>query len=366
MSIRPSSRARGLASATVPGRLTAAVAGLGLAATVSLLLAGAAHAQSRTPSATPRPGADVGSVEDQIVLAGTVTVPKGRSVGEVVVFHGRANVAGVVVGDVVVLDGPIAVSGQVSGSVVAMNGTVRLAPTASVGGDVVSAQTVRLVPGALVGGEVREGVAFTTRGTLAALGALLGAVAISVSVLLVLLLLAALAPRGLDRVATAAHTAPFASFGWGLVVAVALPLLAVVASASILGLPLGLSLLLGFGLVAFVGYALSIFTIGRLIVREPRRRAGALFAGWGVATAIALVPFLNVAVWVAGSLFGLGAAIVAMWRARIGSPSRGRHRAGYAPLGTPARPAHAPPSASAATGDDDRLPEEAYPATSDD
>ena len=41
------------------------------------------------------------------MLSGTVTVPRGRSVGEVVVFHGRAVVAGVVVGDVVVLDGPV-------------------------------------------------------------------------------------------------------------------------------------------------------------------------------------------------------------------------------------------------------------------
>ncbi len=160
------------------------------------------------------------------MLSGTVTVPRGQSVGEVVVFHGRAFVAGVVVGDVVVIDGPVMISGQVSGSVVAMNGPIRLGATASVGRDVLGAHGVRLDPGALVGGEVREDVAFTPRGALAVLGGLLGAVAIAVSTLLLALVLLALTPRALDRVATAGRTAPFASIGWGVAISIAVPVLA--------------------------------------------------------------------------------------------------------------------------------------------
>ena len=330
-----------------------------------LVLATGGIARGQTSSPTPRPGAEVGSAEDQVVLSGTVTVPRGRSVGEVVVVHGRAVVAGVVVGDVVVLDGPVVVAGQVSGTVVAMNGPIRLAATALIGGDVLGAQDVRLEPGALVGGEVRDHVRFTPRGTLAALGALLGAVAIAVSALMLLLLLLALAPRALDRVATAAHTAPFASVGWGAVVALALPSLAVLAAASILGLPIGLSLLLAFGLIALVGYALATFALGRLIVREPRGRVGALFAGWGAAAAIGLVPFLNLLAWGLGSMFGLGAAVVAIWRARSAAPARGRHRAGYTPPAAAITiPAAAPSDDRATTGPQE--PAEAYPATSDD
>ncbi len=280
------------------------------------------------------------------MLSGTVTVPRGQSVGEVVVFHGRVFVAGVVVGDVVVIDGPVVISGQVSGSVVAMNGPIRLAATASVGGDVLGAQGVRLDPGALVRGEVREDVAFTPRDALAALGALLGAVAIAVSTLLMMLLLLALTPRALDLVAAAGRTAPFASMGWGVAISIAVPVLALAATASILGSPLGISLLLGVGLIWLAGLALAVFVVGRLIVREPRGRTRALFAGWGVAAAVGLVPLLNVAVWVLGSMFGLGAALVATWRARAQGPARGRHRAGYrsspvhasAPTPTPTAP----------------------------
>ena len=288
-----------------------------------------ASATAQTPA--PTPGADVGRAEDQVVLSGTVTVPRGQSVGEVVVFHGRVFVEGVVAGDVVVLDGPVVISGQVSGSVVAMNGPIRLGPTASVGRDVLGANGVRLEPGALVAGEVRDDVTFTPRGALAVLGALLGAVAIAVSILLMLLLLLALSPRALDRVATAGRTSPFASMGWGVAISVALPVLTVAAAASILGLPLGLAVVLAGGLLWIIGLAFAAFTIGRLIAPEPSGRARPLLAGWGLVAAVGLVPFLNVAVWVLGPMLGLGAGLVATWRARSATPSRGRHRAGYSP-----------------------------------
>jgi hypothetical protein len=132
----------------------------------------------------------------------------------------------------------------------------------------------------------------------------------------------------------------------------ALPTAAVAAAASILGLPLGLALLLAFGLIALVGYVLATFALGRLIVREPRARAGALFAGWGATAAIGLVPFLNVVAWGLGSMFGLGAAVVATWRARSTAPSRGRHRAGYAPAATVTIPPRGPAVAPAPTDPD--------------
>jgi len=198
----------------MPRRSSLPVAALAAALGAILVLGGAALAQTQTPSSSPSqaPGADVTRAEDQVVLSGTVSVPRGRAVGEVVVFHGRAVVSGVVAGDVVVFDGPIAVSGQVSGSVVALNGSIRLGSTASIGGDVLGSQQVRLEPGAFVRGDVRDDVTITARGAIAALGALLGALAIAFSALLVLLLLLAIAPsadlaRRDPEVATLAESA---------------------------------------------------------------------------------------------------------------------------------------------------------------
>jgi hypothetical protein len=368
------------------------VATFAVVATALVLASGSALAQTSSPDAgsgsptepsspagpgspAPRPGAQVGRTEDQVVLSGTATIPRGHAVGEVVVFHGRANVAGVVVGDVVVLNGAVSISGQVSGSVVAMNGPIRLAATATVGGDVLGAGTVRVAPGARVDGEVRDDVRFTPRGAFAVLGALLGGVSIAVSALLVLVLVAALAPRGLDRVATAARTAPFASIGWGLAVVVVVPIVAVAAAASILALPFGLSLLLALGLLGLAGYAFAVYAVGRLLVPEPRGRPSALAAGWGLGAALGLVPFLNVVVWALGSAFGLGAAVVATWRVRRGVPTRGRHRAGHvAHAPAKAEPPKEPAPVPASGSPDREVPaasevptaSESYPATADD
>lgn len=314
-----------------------------VAVMVATMLAGAAAvagAQSPstatpTPTTEPAAGASTADAEDIVVLSGTALVPRGQAAGEVVVFHGRAVVLGVVVGDVVVLDGSITVSGQVSGSVIAINGPIRVAATASIGGDVLGGQTVRVVEGATIEGEVRESVAFTPRGSLSVLGGLLGPLAIACSVFLLGLALLTLLPRGADRVATAARSAPLTSFAWGLVLAIALPVLGAALSATVVALPVGFALLLGLALLFLIGATWTVWSVGRALVRDPRSRWLAYLAGWAIAVAVSLVPYLNVAAWVLAAIFGLGAMTVAAWRARGGG---GRHRAGYVESSTPEPP----------------------------
>ena len=265
--------------------------------------------------------------EDHIVLAGSVTIPRGQRVGEVVVFSGRATVNGVATGDVVVLEGPVTVTGQVNGSVIAADGIVRLAESARVGGDVFSSDSVVVRPGAKVGGETRSGVRFSFEGPLVALGKLLGPIAVSMSVLLVGLALLFLAPRGADAIAEAMASAPLASVGWGLLIVVGVPLTAVALVISVLGLPLGLALVLSFGLWWLVGLTWAAWCAGRGLVRAPSGRVRAFLAGWAIVAAIGVVPVLNAAVWTLAPPLGLGAMLVATWRSRQGSGRGGRHRA---------------------------------------
>jgi cytoskeletal protein CcmA (bactofilin family) len=265
--------------------------------------------------------------EDQIVFAGSVTVPRGERVGEVVVFSGRVTVNGVVTGDVVVLEGTVTVTGQVNGSVIAADGAVRLAESARVGGDVFSSDSVLARPGAKVGGESRGDVRFSFEGPLVALGKLLGPVAVSVSVLLAGLTLLLLAPSGADAIADAMASAPLASVGWGLLVAIAVPVAAVALVISVLGLPLGLALFLSLGLWWLVGLTWAAWCAGRGLVRAPRGRASAFLAGWAIFAAIGLVPILNAALYTLAPPLGVGAMLVAAWRAREGGGRRGRHRA---------------------------------------
>jgi hypothetical protein len=138
----------------------------------------------------------------------------------------------------------------------------------------------------------------------------------AVSILLLALLLLLFSPHGVERVAAAGRTSPIVSAGWGLLAMIALPLVSIAAGATILGLPLALALLLGIGLLWLTGMAWTTWIVGRALLREPRSRWASLFAGWGVGAAIGLVPFVNVVWWILGGVFGVGAMIVAVWRAR--------------------------------------------------
>jgi hypothetical protein len=267
------------------------------------------------------------AVEDQIVLAGTVTVPQGERVGEVVVFSGRVEVDGVVTGDVVVFEGSVTVTGQVNGSVIAADGVIRLASSARVGGDVLASDEVRVRPGAKVGGDTRGATRFSLEAPLAVLGKLLGPVAVAFSVLLMGLALVLLAPRGADAVAEALTEAPLASLGWGILVALTIPVASVALVVSVLGFPLGLALFLSLGLWWLVGLTWAAWCAGRGLVRAPRGRWTAFLAGWAILAAVGLVPILNTAAWTLAPVIGLGAMVVAVWRARHGG-RHGRHRPG--------------------------------------
>ncbi len=293
----------------------------------------AASAQTATPSPPSSPGPVVPpDPQDQIVLSGRVVVPRGQTVGEVVLVTGRVQIAGVVVGDVVLVDGPILVTGQVSGSVVSVDGSVRLAASAQVAGDVIARETVELAAGAEVGGEVRAHAPFTFQTPARSVGRFASWLAVSVSTLLLGLALLWLAPRGADRVLRVARETAWLSAAWGVGLAIVLPAVAALLLLSLVALPLGLVLLLSLALLSFVAYVWAVWVLGRAVVRD-RHRMLAFLAGWGIARVVGLIPVVSGVTFVLAAVFGLGAMSVAVWRAR-GSTGRrgGSHRRGYVSL----------------------------------
>lgn len=313
-----------------------------LALAVAAALGGApafASAPSESSSPVVSPGPAPGSAGNQVVLVGRVVVPRGQSVGEVVVFSGRVVVEGIVRGDVVVVEGPITISGQVSGSVVALSGSVRLLDTAQIGGDVLAHGKVVVGAGASVQGRMSQDVSFTLSRSLRTVAAFVSWLAVAVSTLLLGLLFVYVAPRALERTAGAGRTAPWASAGWGLMLGVGGPVVAILAIVSVLGIPLGIGLLLSIVLLSLLGVVVTAQVVGRVLVDADRRTTTAFLAGWGIATVLGVIPYVSGVVYGASAIFGLGAATVAIWRAR--GPRRearpaGRHRAGA--VGAPVDP----------------------------
>ena len=287
--------------------LRCSAAALGVAAALTVFGAPAFGQEvSPSPASSPSPEPRFTGPRDQVVLSGTVSVRRGDEVGEIVLFHGAVNV-----------DGP-----------------VTLGPNAHVLGDVIARERIRVADGAIVEGEIREGTAFLLRTPIEVFGPWAAWLAVAVSTLLLAALVVLVAPRAAERVAETAAERPWPSLGIGFALVIGVPLVAVLASITLVGLPFGLALLLALWFLASLGVAFSVFALGRRLWGAPRSRWLALLFGWLAVSAVSAIPYVGGIVWALAAIVGSGAAVLTMRGARreatttdVPTPS-GRHRVG--------------------------------------
>ena len=242
----------------------------------------------------------------------------GSTTEGVFVVSGNAIINGRVGGSVVVLDGNAKITGTVVGEVVALRGRAILTDTAVVRGDVRSSDEPRVASGAKVRGEIKN---VDVTGMFTALGFSLLAffwLAVTVSTAVLGAILLALFGRPFDTAAATARTDPGKAIGWGLLLAVGLPVISVAAVFTLVGFPFGLGTAGALGVLGALGYITSALWLGRLMIKAPRNIFGAFFAGWAILRVLALIPGIGVLVWHAAAIFGIGALTVAAWRASHG------------------------------------------------
>jgi hypothetical protein len=232
------------------------------------------------------------------------------------VFHGSATVDGTVEGSLTAFDAPVTISGRVTGDVVVFNGQVVLRSGGTVTGDVVSQSSPVVAPGATIGGQTRRVETNVNWKGFGWVGRLAWWLAVSVSTLVVGLVLVWLAGRGAAWILEAGRTQVGPAIGWGLLVFFGLPILAICALVTLVGIPLGLGLLAALGLLYALGYGASAWILGRSLLRPPTAWVVAFLVGWAILRVVALVPILGGLVWFAAVVFGLGVLVVAIWRGR--------------------------------------------------
>jgi hypothetical protein len=140
---------------------------------------------------------------------------------------------------------------------------------------------------------------------------------VCVSTLIVGALLVWLAPAALYAAERAARERLGATVGWGVAIAIGVPLLAILALVTLVGIPFGVALLLAAIPVLVVAYATTAWIVGHRVLRNRSASPwAALLAGWGILRVLALIPVAGALVGLAATVVGLGALAVALWRAR--------------------------------------------------
>jgi cytoskeletal protein CcmA (bactofilin family) len=255
---------------------------------------------------------------DHVVITGGVVVPPGQTAGDVIVLDGTVRIAGHVTGDVVSVAGPVRVSGRVDGDLIAVSDRAFLGSTARVGGDLrYGDESPVLARGARVDGKVSNEDWDDSLNGWGWVSVLAWWVAVSVSTLIVGVLLVWLAPRALYAAERAVQERLGATVGWGVLIAIGVPVLAIVALVTLVGIPFGIALLLAAIPVLLVAYATAAWIVGRRVLRNRSASLwAALFAGWGILRLLALIPIAGELVGLAATVVGLGALAVALWRAR--------------------------------------------------
>jgi hypothetical protein len=251
------------------------------------------------------------NADDQIVLTGRLVVPEGETVQTAMIFSGEAVIDGTVADWLVVFNGRTEITGTVGEDVVVFNGEVVLRSGARVGGDVISLEEPEIEEGATVAGNVTD---LATRWNFYDItfgGRLAWWLASTVSTLVLGLVLLLLGPRLDPASVRAIRDRLGPTIGFGLLVFVLLPIIAAILLATIVGVPLGLSLLFALGLVYLIGYVVGTLALGRLVVKEPTSRYVAFLVGWVALRLIALVPFLGGIAWLVVTVLGLGTLWVA-------------------------------------------------------
>lgn len=256
---------------------------------------------------------DIGGDDDgdRIVVVGSVLVDRDETAGDVVVVDGDVIIRGEVTGDVIVFDGDITIRGSVAGDVVAFSGLATLGQRGRVAGDLVyrDEQPVQ-TPGSQVAGEVKE-IEF---GDVSIVGAIALWVGFTVSLLVLGLVLLLIAPKAADAIARTAKAKALIAALVGLLAFFLIPVVAILACVTVVGLPLGIVLLLLVVPLYAISYLAAALVVGRLILKKARVLA--FVAGLVILQLLTLIPVAGPLVGFLATAFGLGVVLLAIVRAR--------------------------------------------------
>jgi hypothetical protein len=268
-----------------------------------------------------------------------MTVAPDETHEVLMVIDDNVTVDGVVTNALVVVNGDAVVTGEVRGDITVFSGTLTLEQGATVDNvHLFSSKMVR-ADGAVITGELNDEASFgMVTGVLSffSVAFWIGTVIMSI---LIGITFVALAGPFMARATETLLQRPLETGVTGLGTWVVLPIVALAAFVSLIGIPVGLAIVLVvIPLLALLGYLVSAFLVGTWLVAAAKVQAGkylSVIAGVIALQLLGLVPWIGGLVVFVATLFGTGALVWRLWH------DRRQHRPTTAPVAPMGGHAHA-------------------------
>ncbi|OFX34521.1 MAG: hypothetical protein A2Z07_10925 [Armatimonadetes bacterium RBG_16_67_12] len=326
---------------TVDGRVRGDLVAAGGTVSANGQVEGGVLAAGGTVDISGRVGASVralggtvfvrGTVGTDVVAAGGTIIleSNARVTRDLAAAGGNVTLQGTVGRDAHLAGGRVEIAGSVAGNVLARADEVVVLPSAVIRGNLTysSQKPAQIAPGARVIGRILQEPYLVrpmpsreiVRGFRIAFG-----VADFFWMLIIAMVLAAVAPGGLQQTADALHRRPWASLGWGTFLLITVPIAIVALVVMLIGIPLGVLLLVAHTLALFVSHASAGLAIGQTLAPRLKSRYAEVAIGVGVIAIATSLPYVGWFLRLIAVAVGLGALVLALWAQREQSPPPAR------------------------------------------
>lgn len=125
-------------------------------------------------------------------------------------------------------------------------------------------------------------------------------------------ILMGLFPRWFEKSVSAINNKPVASFGWGVITIIAVPIVALLLAITIVGIPVSIvAIFIGYTIYVLAGFVGAFFT-GRVILRRflGERRGWALATGLAVFYVLGFFPYVGQLVRLVVTVFAIGGIVL--------------------------------------------------------
>ncbi len=247
---------------------------------------------------------------------GDVTVAPDEVIGTIIVANGDAIVRGEVTDTVIVIGGDATIEGTVGGDAIVVDGTLSLAQDATVKNVTLVSSTLDRADGATVTGNIDEEDNYVSLGWGAAVFTLLMWGGVTLALLIATVVFAVYGGRQLAAAGETLRHQVGMSIVTALALWIGLPIIAVLAFITVIGIPLGIAIfLVVMPALWFLGYLVSGSLLGEAIMRAFRggeatqQRWLTALVGVLILQLVGLIPGLGPVIAVLAGLGGAGALV---------------------------------------------------------